>query len=249
MPLILVSILPISPSIAAEPIQEIDKTDTVWIVGTDVNGYACWSLSSTKQIPTLQVKVSGKWITKAKGKLSKNSSLCSGSKYPWVVTFHWLVNEIGDTQHPGARSTDIFAREYLPKVGAFKAYSTPAFIKQVYESHADLAADYASAINNVINGITQNNIDSGLNSSSKFAGCMFNGKKLFGRVQLVSSFPDLTAQVVTSFPDLRVQEVTSFPNSCGQWQIVNSFPDITVQLVNSFPDITIQLVNSFPGLS
>lgn len=249
MTLLFMGVFPIASSNAAETLQEIDKTDTVWIVGTDVNGYACWSLSSTKQVPTLQVKVSGKWITKAKGKLSKKASLCSGSKYPWVVTFHWFVDEIGDTQHGGALSTDILAREYLPKYGTSKAYSTPAFIKQVYKSQADLAADYASAINNVINGITQNNINSGLNSSSKFAGCMFNGKKLFGRVQLVNSFPDLTAQVVTSFPDLRVQEVTSFPNSCGQWQIVNSFPDITIQLVNSFPDITIQLVNSFPGLS
>ena len=248
MTLLFMGVFPITSSNATETLREINETDTVWIVGTDVNGYACWSLSSTKQIPTLQVKVSGKWITKAKGKLSKSASLCSGSKFPWVVTFHWFVDEIGDVQHAGALSTDIFAREYLPKYGTLKAYSTPAFVKQVYESQADLSVDYASAINNVINGVIQNNIDNGLNSSSKLANCMFNGKRLFGRVQLVNSFADLTAQVVTSFSDLRVQEVSSFPNSCGQWQLVNSFPDITIQIVNSFPDITIQIVNSFPGL-
>jgi hypothetical protein len=77
--------------------------------------------------------------------------------------------------------------------------------------------------------------------------CTFNGKKLFGKIQEVSSFPDVKVQVVSSFPDVKVQKVSSFPDSCGKWQMVTSFPDTKVQFVNSFPDVKIQYVNSFPG--
>ena len=77
--------------------------------------------------------------------------------------------------------------------------------------------------------------------------CTFNGKKLFGKIQEVTSFPDLKIQVVTSFPDVKVQNVSSFPDSCGKWQMVTSFPDTKVQFVTSFPDVKIQYVTSFPG--
>jgi hypothetical protein len=78
--------------------------------------------------------------------------------------------------------------------------------------------------------------------------CLYGGKKLWGKVQFVDSFPDLKVQVVSSFPDLKVQQVTSFPDSCGKWQTVTSFPDLKVQIVTSFPDIKIQYVTSFPGV-
>lgn len=79
--------------------------------------------------------------------------------------------------------------------------------------------------------------------------CSFNGKKLYGKVQVVDSFPDIKVQIVTSFPDVKVQQVTSFPDSCGKWQFVTSFPDIKIQYVTSFPDIKIQMVTSFPGVN
>ena len=85
-------------------------------------------------------------------------------------------------------------------------------------------------------------------AESKAPGCMFNGKELKGKVQIVNSFPDFKVQVVTSFPDLKVQKVTSFPDACGKWEFVTSFPDFKIQLVNSFPDFTIQYVDSFPGV-
>lgn len=77
--------------------------------------------------------------------------------------------------------------------------------------------------------------------------CTCKGKKLYGKVQFVTSFPDIKVQVVNSFPDLKVQMVESFPDKCGKWQVVNSFPDVKVQIVESFPDVKIQYVNSFPG--
>lgn len=78
--------------------------------------------------------------------------------------------------------------------------------------------------------------------------CSFNGIPLYGKVQFVTSFPDIKIQFVESFPDIKVQFVESFPDDCGQWQIVESFPDFTVQVVESFPDIKVETVNSFPGI-
>ncbi len=78
--------------------------------------------------------------------------------------------------------------------------------------------------------------------------CTYNGINLWGDVEVVDSFPDITVQVVSSFPDLNVEYVTSFPDDCGEWQIVDSFPDFTIQYVDSFPDIQIEIVTSFPGL-
>jgi hypothetical protein len=78
--------------------------------------------------------------------------------------------------------------------------------------------------------------------------CKLNGIQLFGKIQFVDSFPDLTVQVVESFPDLKVKIVNSFPDDCGEWQIVDSFPDLKVKIVESFADIKIKFVESFPGI-
>ncbi|MCA9777349.1 MAG: hypothetical protein KC800_11550, partial [Candidatus Eremiobacteraeota bacterium] len=37
-------------------------------------------------------------------------------------------------------------------------------------------------------------------------------KIVYGKIQVVDSFPDYKVKVVTSFPDLKVQKVTSFPD-------------------------------------
>ena len=65
--------------------------------------------------------------------------------------------------------------------------------------------------------------------------CTFKGKKLMGKVQVVTSFPDFKVQVVGSFPDLKVKKVTSFPDRCGKWKFVKSFPDFKIKYVKSFP--------------
>ncbi len=85
-------------------------------------------------------------------------------------------------------------------------------------------------------------------SSSSKPNCYKNGKKLYGKVQFVESFPDLTIKYVSSFPDINVQFVSSFPSNCGQWQIVDSFPDFTVQEVSSLADLEVKKVSSFPGM-
>src|SRR5687767_2237099 len=84
-------------------------------------------------------------------------------------------------------------------------------------------------------------------SSASAEECTFQGKKLYGRVQVVSSFPDIKVQKVQSFPDLKVQWVNNFPDSCGKWQKVESFPDLKIQYVENFPDLKVQFVQNFPG--
>ena len=79
--------------------------------------------------------------------------------------------------------------------------------------------------------------------------CEFEGIKLHGKVQFVSSFPDIKIQYVSSFPDIKVKFVSSFPDDCGEWQEVSSFPDFKVQVVTSFPDLKVQKVTSFPGMN
>ncbi len=79
--------------------------------------------------------------------------------------------------------------------------------------------------------------------------CEYKGIKLYGKVQIVTSFPDIKVQYVESFPDIKVKFVNSFPDNCGEWQIVNSFPDFKIQVVSSFPDLKIKPVSSFPGMN
>jgi len=87
-----------------------------------------------------------------------------------------------------------------------------------------------------------------ITSTSRIADdCTFKGKKLYGKIKFVDSFPDIKVQFVESFPDLKVKFVDSFADDCGEWQVVESFPDLKVQIVTSFPDIKIKPVDSFPG--
>lgn len=78
--------------------------------------------------------------------------------------------------------------------------------------------------------------------------CTYKGIKLYGKVKIVTSFPDITVQKVNAFEELKVQLVDVFPDVCGKWQIVDNFPDFTVQFVDAFPDITIREVTAFPGI-
>ncbi len=86
--------------------------------------------------------------------------------------------------------------------------------------------------------------------TQKLDSCEFEGKKLYGTIQLVefANQADIKVQIVNSFPDLKVQFVESFPDKCGEWQIVEFNGDIKVYITENFPDFKIQPVISFPGL-
>ena len=79
--------------------------------------------------------------------------------------------------------------------------------------------------------------------------CSFKGIKLYGKVQFVTSYPDIKIQYVTSYPDIKVKEVSSYPDDCGEWQTVTSYPDFKVQVVTSYPDLKVQKVTSYPGMN
>lgn len=78
--------------------------------------------------------------------------------------------------------------------------------------------------------------------------CACRGIRLYGKVKVVESFPDLKVKIVDAFPDIKVKAVSSFPNDCGKWQFVESFPDFTIKYVDAFPDVKIKFVESFPGM-
>jgi hypothetical protein len=52
--------------------------------------------------------------------------------------------------------------------------------------------------------------------------CTYAGKPLYGRVQIVTSFPDIKVSTVSSLEDLKVQVVTASPDRCGKWQFVKT---------------------------
>ena len=77
--------------------------------------------------------------------------------------------------------------------------------------------------------------------------CTFNGIQLYGKIQFVESFPDITVQIDESFPELKVKIVESFPDECGEWQIINLFPDIKIKYAR-FAEASARRVESFPGI-
>jgi uncharacterized protein YlzI (FlbEa/FlbD family) len=85
-------------------------------------------------------------------------------------------------------------------------------------------------------------------SEIDFENCTFNGIPLYGKVQIVNSFPDFKVEIVNAFPDLKVQKVNAFPDACGEWQFVDAFPDFTIQLVSNFAEVKIEYVTAFPGM-
>ena len=74
----------------------------------------------------------------------------------------------------------------------------------------------------LLSGVSPNTLAADIDK----AACTFKGKKLYGKIQIVTSFPDVKVQEVTSFPDLKVEKVSSFPDKCGKWQLVTSFPGL-----------------------
>ncbi len=71
--------------------------------------------------------------------------------------------------------------------------------------------------------------------------------KVYGRIQIVDSFPDYKVQIVNAHEHLRVEKVTAFANRAGKWEIVDNFPDFKIQIVDVHPDFKIRLVDNFPG--
>ena len=82
----------------------------------------------------------------------------------------------------------------------------------------------------------------------KVERCKFRGKKLYGRVRVVTVSPDFRVRVVTVSPDLNVEKVDVYPSECGRWQFVDVAEDFTVQFVDVAEDFTVRYVTVSPGM-
>lgn len=71
--------------------------------------------------------------------------------------------------------------------------------------------------------------------------------QLYGKIQIVDSFPDVKIQKVDAFPDIKVKWVDAFADKPGMWKKVDAFPDYKVKFVDAFPDYKIKEVDAFPG--
>lgn len=78
--------------------------------------------------------------------------------------------------------------------------------------------------------------------------CTYKGVKLYGEVEVVTSFADFRVYISSSrwsncYP---VELVSSLATECHEWEIVNSFPDFTIEIVSSeiFADFSIYLESS-----
>lgn len=110
------------------------------------------------------------------------------------------------------------------------------------------AVNYVAQSDSGSSAISSKSASKKANTGYSKPACRKKGFNLYGDVQFVDSFPDLTIQYVSSFPDINVEFVSSFPSSCGQWKEVDSFPDFKVKVVSSFPDLKVKKVSSFPGM-
>ncbi|MBN2890923.1 MAG: hypothetical protein JXL97_03575 [Bacteroidales bacterium] len=74
--------------------------------------------------------------------------------------------------------------------------------------------------------------------------CMYKGVKLYGEVEVVSSFADFQVYVCQNYCSqcYEVEIVDAYP-SCNQWQIVNSYANFTIEITkySSFADFCIYI--------
>lgn len=70
---------------------------------------------------------------------------------------------------------------------------------------------------------------------------------LYGKIQIVEHFPDVTIEVVEHFPDIKVKWVEHFPDDPGKWKNVKHFPDYKVKFVGHGADYKVEFVEHFPG--
>ena len=79
--------------------------------------------------------------------------------------------------------------------------------------------------------------------------CSCKGIPLYGRVKIVTEYPDFRIQVTDNYPDIVVQIVDRYyPGECCMWKIVDDYSDFTVQFVDSYPDFTVSFSDHSHGI-
>lgn len=72
---------------------------------------------------------------------------------------------------------------------------------------------------------------------------------LYGDVEIVDHFEDISIKLVDHFEDIDVRLVDSSSPSCCEFRKVEHFAKIKVRIVEHFEDITVRLVEHFPGIN
>lgn len=216
---IFLSLMVAPTSMAAdEPVLLGDGSGGIY--GQIVNSYACWSLDSSKQRPMFQLLVNNKWITKATGKVYKNSTLCSDSEYPFVVNYQWRLDVKGQTYTGNSYYKTLKYRQYLPAKGTFKSFTTPSYTFNVYLTKSDWDKYVNQLATETVNRISQESI-SPIDSGS--GPCYKNGKPLFGQIYITKYPFEADVKVyVTKYSfesDLKVfwTKYSFDARSCGLW--------------------------------
>lgn len=213
---------------AAQSVTAIDDHDSVWIVGTDVNGYSCWN-SSSYQV-SLQIQIGNSWISKSKATPKKNSTLCTDVAYPYAAIYHWNVDVLGIPGDGSNKSRILLARQYVAATKKSKAYTGNAFTKELYLSQSDLMSDYSTALANTLSGGSGGGFSAGGTGTagSKISGCNLKGKRLYGSVYVSNTAYSADFSVYVSaasyLADMNVYKENSayMATSCGLWYFTNN---------------------------
>lgn len=79
--------------------------------------------------------------------------------------------------------------------------------------------------------------------------CSCKGIPLYGRVKIVTEYPDFRIQVTDNYPDIVVKISEDYrPTDCCVWKIVDSYPDFTIQFVDDYPDFTVAFSDYSHGI-
>lgn len=173
-----------------------------------------------------------------------SQELNTSGAYP----FHWVaVKGNGELNVTGCYGIDRQAGQYK-----FSAIDGGVEVSESIASYAPRGG-FATWLGGVLDRLASGSYLPQRNATSSAAAidkikCTVNGKKLFGKIQFVTAFPDVTVEVVTALADLNVERVTSITYKCGEWEVVTAFPDLKVQIVPALADIKVQFVSAFPGL-
>lgn len=72
---------------------------------------------------------------------------------------------------------------------------------------------------------------------------------LYGDIEVVDHFEDISIKLVDHFADIDVRMVNSSNPSCCEFRKVEHFAKIKVRIVEHFEDISVRLVDHFPGIN
>ena len=100
----------LSESSAASEQDFIGQNGLKVFVGQDYKAPSCLPLKAKSQ---LQLKINGKWKTKAEGVPTLNKKVC-GSEVPYLLNYRWTIDEFGEENIDGSQGKGVLLREFVP---------------------------------------------------------------------------------------------------------------------------------------